>query len=168
MSKGIRAAFGALIGIIALAASTAGGTAASSQQSKTIAAMAGNWTCVTHDSDGKTSHETEVNSVYGPWSKSVGTSPAENGDFAGTSIGFFGYDTKHQRWFETSVDSDGGYNTYYSTSANFDGATWHEAYPTNRGTVVSRMPSAAKWMLDGSFKNAKGQRVTFHQVCTKS
>ena len=159
--------FIAVAAIVSSGAPSYAASAAASAQQATVKSLTGNWTCVTHTSDGKTWHESDANTMWGTWLKVDATYPAQNGQPAGTGMTFFGYDAKHSRWIVTSVDTGGGYSSSYSNSPAWSGSKWHDGYPNNNGSG-SVTASANQFVIDGSGPNDQGKVVTSHEVCSKS
>lgn len=137
------------------------------EQQATVKALTGNWTCVTHGSDGKTWRESDVNTMWGRWLKVSGTYSAQNGEPAGNDMTFFGYDDKHGRWIVSTVDSAGFYGLNYSTSSAWAGSKWHDGYPNDGGGATVSV-SKNQFVIDGSGPNDQGKTITSHQVCTRS
>ncbi len=133
----------------------------------TVASFVGTWSCVTHTSDNKTYHETDVDTTYGKWLKISFSSPAQTGQPASMGTAFLGYDSKMGRWYFTNVDTLGNYGSAYSTSKNFGGSTWHDGYPDNHGSATISW-SKNQYTVDGKGPNEKGQMTTSHEVCTKT
>lgn len=154
--------------VFAFAAVTAVALAAAMTPQQTIHNMVGTWSCVTHDSTHKTWRETDVDAMYGSWLRMTSTYPAQNGEHAGTGVGFFGYDSKHARWIVTSLDTSGDYGISYSTSHTFNGAHWLDGYPANHGSATTRMSSSKQFTVDSSGPDAHGHTVTSHEVCTRT
>ncbi len=163
MIRGFRyAAIGAVaaLGVAAVAR-------ASSPQQSTVTGFVGTWTCITHSSDGKTYHETDVDTLYGNWLRIDASYPAQAGQAAGTGTTFFGYDAKHARWIVTGVGTDGSYFTAMSTSPAFDGSKWADQYPNDHGTAVLHMTKTTQYSMDQQGPGPSGKVVTQHGVCTK-
>ncbi|HTX58720.1 MAG TPA: hypothetical protein VMH02_03510 [Verrucomicrobiae bacterium] len=151
----------------AIAFPSAASVAAASPQQATVQSLVGNWSCVTHTSDNKTYHETDVNSTFGPWLKISAAYPAQEGQPAASGLSFFGYDSKHARWYITSVDTMGGYGSSYSNSKSFGGSQWHDGYPDNNGSAAITA-SKNQFVVDGKGPNAQGKTVTSHEICTRA
>jgi hypothetical protein len=147
-------------------AAVAGIAPAAMSQQSSLQSLLGSWTCVAHSSDGKTYHETDVNTMYGKWLKSDSKYPAQNGDPAGTGQSFIGYDSMSKRWVIAGVDTAGEYFVNYSNSANMDGSTWHDGYPNMHGSAIVHMTST-QYVVDTKGPGAGGKTVTSHEVCTK-
>jgi hypothetical protein len=109
----------------------------------------------------------DVYSMYGPWLRMNSTDPAQNGEKAYTRTGFFGYDAAHKRWIVTSVNTRGGYGISYSTSPSFNGASWSNGYPPEKGTATTHMTSSGSYTVDYSGQDDKGHAYSSHQICTK-
>jgi hypothetical protein len=101
-----------------------------------------------------------------PWLKLAGTFLAQNGEPAGTSTLFFGYDGKHARWVVTGADTTGSYFTNYSNSANLNGSQWYDGYPNNHGSAIVHSTSTT-YTVDSKGPGPKGKVITTHEVCTK-
>lgn len=140
---------------------------AASPQQTTLQALVGHWTCVTHGSDGKTWRESDTYTMWGPWLKDDSTYPAQNGQAAATGSGVLGYDAKHHRWYGDGEDTNGGYGSGYSNSANFGGSKWQAGFPNTPGTSTVSL-SKNQYVIDSTGPNDKGKMVTSHQVCTRS
>ena len=148
------------------ASASAAAFAASTPQQMALQAMVGTWTCVTHGSDGKTWHETDVDTMWGVWLKTEATYPAQNGQPAATGTGILGYDAKHHRWYGDGADTNGGYGSGYSNSSGLGGSKWHDGYPDNNGSATISM-SKNQYVVDSKGPNDQGKTITSHQVCTK-
>jgi hypothetical protein len=152
---------------LALFAITAAASAASGSQQATVQGLVGTWSCVSHTSENKTFHGTDVDTMYGKWLAIDETFPAQNGEAAGTARVFFGYDPKHSRWIVAGVDTNGAYFVNYSNSPSFDGAQWYDGYPNNHGSAVTHLKPYTQYTVDSKGPNAQGKIVTDHEVCTK-
>ncbi len=160
-----RISIAATAGAIAVSLQTV--SLAASPQQTTLQALVGHWTCVSHDSDGKTWHESDTYSTWGPWLKDDSTYPAQNGQAAATGMGVIGYDAKHHRWYNDGEDTNGEYGSGYSNSAGLGGSKWHDGFPNNNGSATISL-SKNQYVVDSSGPNDKGKMTTSHQVCTKS
>jgi hypothetical protein len=140
---------------------------AATPQQTALQAMVGHWTCVTHGSDGKTWHEADTYSMWGPWLKDDATYPAQNGQAAATGIGVLGYDAKHHRWYSDGEDTNGQYGSGYSNSSSLGGSKWLDGFPNNNGAGTLSL-SKNQYVYDGKGPNDKGKMITSHQVCTRS
>jgi hypothetical protein len=154
--------------IIAFGISTAMALSANSLTSQQVHSLVGTWSCVTHDSQHKTYHETDVDSMDGPWLRMLTTYPPQNGQPAATGTGFFGYDSKHGRWIVTSVDTTGEYSITVSTSHTLNGSQWTDAYPVDNATATFRTVGSTEFTVDVRAPDGHGNTVTSHQVCTRS
>ena len=149
--------------LFAIAPTVAG---AASPQQATINGFVGTWNCITHSSENKTYHETDVDTMYGNWLRVDATYPAQNGAPAGTGVTFLGYDSKHGMWVVTGVGTDGSYFMSTSKSAAFNGSKWMDQYPNDRGTAVLHMTRSTQYSMD--MTSPMGRKpVTQHAVCTK-
>ena len=142
-------------------------SAAAASQQATVQALVGTWSCVSHTSDNKTYQSTDVDTMYAKWLKISSSSPAQNGDPAGTEQAFFGYDPKHSRWIIAGVTTEGEYFVNYSNSAVFNGSQWSDGFPNNHGSAVVHMTQSTSYTVDEKGPNAAGKMITSHEVCTR-
>jgi hypothetical protein len=127
--------------------------------------MAGQWTCITHDSAHRVWRETNLNTAFGPWMRLASAFPAQNGQPAGKAMKYLGYDSQQRRWIVMSIDDSGGYYTMYSSSATLDGAHWIDAYPADHRTGYLNFIGTNKYTFDSS---TPGAIAASHTVCTRS
>lgn len=156
----------ASVGAFALTGSRASAATATPQQ-KTFDAFVGTWNCITK-SGGKTYRERDVYTLWGPWLKWTGSYPAQQGEPAGTNVGFTGYDAKQSRWVLSYVDSQGGYGSAYSDSKAFVGSVWVTGDAPDSGSRTVKSFTAKKLVTDSTGKDARGKPITYHQVCTRT
>lgn len=135
--------------------------AVASPQQATIAGLVGTWSCVTHTSENKTYHETDVDSMYGNWLRIDASYAAQAGAPASTSVTFLGYNSKQRRWVVMGVGTDGSYFTSTSTSPAYNGSKWTDQFPNDHGTELIHMTRSTQYSMDVSGANAA------HAVCTK-
>ena len=155
-----------IVSVAAIAFAVPAAAPAASPQQATLQAMTGNWTCVTHDSSGKTWNETDVGTMWGSWLKTESTFPAQNGQPAGSGLTFLGYDAANRRWYVSFLNTAGEYGSAYSTSKTWGGSKWQDGYPNNHGSS-SITASKNQFSIDTKMAGANGKTMTSHEVCTK-
>lgn len=161
MTRLLRTAGAAILASAAVMAFAYSATTMTPQQ--TTHALVGRWTCVTHDSKHRTWRETDTDSMFGSWVRVDSTYPAQNGQRAGTGVGFLGYDAKHHRWIVGSFDTSGDYGISYSNSHAFNGSHWANGYPATGGSTTVMMPNAHEFTVN----TTAGSMGSSHQVCTR-
>jgi hypothetical protein len=134
---------------------------------QTIRGLVGRWTCVTDDTDHKTWHAIAEDKMYGPWLQMTSTFPDQNGQKAGTSVKFLGFDSNEGRWIVTSVDSSGVFYVIDSKSRTFDGSHWQDVYPADRGTASVRVQSSSEYTFDASLPSGGGHAYASHTICER-
>jgi hypothetical protein len=134
---------------------------------QTIAGLVGTWNCVTHDAQHRTWQASATDTLYGPWLRLDARAPAQHGQAASTAVKFLGYDADSRRWTITSIGDDGEYYVLSSTSPQFDGSQWTDAYPADNGTKSIHVQNANQYTFDSANPDGHGHVVRAHTVCVR-
>ena len=131
-------------------------------------ALVGTYTCRENDSPGPKWHFTSVNTPFGGWVRARASAPAQNGQPAGVSDAFVGYDRNAKRWNIVVVNDDGSYYTRESSSSALDGSQWKDRDPADGGQAEITLPNPNQYVFD--FRQTQKDGKIMHQrvVCTKT
>jgi hypothetical protein len=158
-----------IVSALVLASAAAFGTAARAAipEQPGVRAIAGTYTCVTHDVSGQTWRFTSVNTMWGEWLRAETTFAPQNGQRKRAGQTFVGFDAAAKRWNIVSLDAGGSYYTRSSASPEFPKSRWVDGFPADGGTAVIGTPRPGQYTFDFTAGGTNGRRDVSHTVCTR-
>jgi len=95
------------------------------------------------------------------------SSPAQNGQAAGSTTKFFGHDDTLKEWIVMSADDSGGYYLMRSVSPDFDGSRWRDVYPADGLLGYVRVINSASYAFDSEKQIGSTLTQISHTTCLR-
>jgi hypothetical protein len=126
----------------------------------------GSYACVTHDG-AQTWHFTSTNTAWGAWLRAATVFAPQNGAPRQTAVTFVGFDGDAKRWNIVSLNALGSYYTRSSSSRDFNGSRWTDAYPADGATATIGVSPAGDYSFDLKTPKSNGTASWSHTRCTR-